>query len=301
MKLRRSSQLPAIAAARPWAWTLWLSVWLSLPLCAERCTNPMSRQEALPSRRLGVVVGIGAGDSTTATQWATHRAAAYGISLMLVTNGAAASHMIRTGWDSMPFVKTVAVDAPLEQTLIELSEQAETVALGINGPDAHRTLGALVRRGHSNVAVIPDAAVDERQPVVVLIDGDPSSEPAIRRAIDEASRRHVSLVAVHTWSEPGHLEFPNVSWPPIEWANNRERKREVLAERLAGFQELYPDVLVRRITVSDRTFGALASYARTAQLVVVGMRSNSGLGQTGQGSDFRRLAMVGVPVLVAKT
>jgi hypothetical protein len=246
------------------------------------------------------MVGIGTGASTTPTQWATHQAATHRIPLTLVATGTIASHVVRTGWESLPFVQTVAVDAPLEHTLIEMSPRAEIVALGTSDPGAHRTLGALIRRGHSNVAVIPKAAADSRLPVVVLIDGDPSSQPAICRAIDEASRRHVSLIAIHTWGEPGHLGLPTVNWSPIEWANNREQEREVLAERLAGYQELYPDVPIHRITISDSRFDVFAECARTAQLIVVGMGRNANLAHTSRESVFRRLTTTGVPVLIAK-
>lgn len=254
----------------------------------------------VPSRRLGVVVGIETGGSTTATQWATHQAATHRIPLTLVATGPTASHIVRTGWESLPFVQTVAIDAPLEHTLIELSARAEIVALRADGPAAHRTLGALIRRGHSNVAVVPVAATDSRLPVVVLIDDSPSSKPAIRAAFDEASLRRTSLIAVHTWSEPGHLGLPAISWSPIEWANNREQEREVLAEQLAGFQERYPDVPVNRITMSDSNFDVLAEYARSAQLVVVGTGRNADLTHTSRASAIRRLTTTAVPVLVAK-
>ncbi|SEH54362.1 Universal stress protein family protein [Mycolicibacterium rutilum] len=264
-----------------------------------------SRQSAvssqtLPSSRLGVVVGIGTGVSTTATQWATHHAATHRIPLTLVTTGTTASQTIKTGWDSLPLVRAIAVDAPLEHTLIQLSAQAEIVALGNDCPSTHRTLSALVRRGHSNVASIPEAAADLRLPVIVLIDGLRSSEPAIRAAFDEASRRHASLIAVHTWSEPGHLGFPAISWSPIEWANNREQEREVLAERLAGFQELYPDVRVRRITTSDSNCKPLVTDARSAQLIVVGTGANAKLADISRVAAFRQLTTSEVPVLVAK-
>ncbi|WP_158169957.1 universal stress protein [Mycolicibacterium smegmatis] len=210
-----------------------------------------------------------------------------------MATGTTASNTVRTGCESLPFVQTLAVDAPLEHTLIELSAVAEIVALGSDGPGAHRTLSALIRRGHSNVALIPKAARESRLPVAVLVDGVPSSEPAIRAAFDEASRRHVSLIAVHTWSEPGHLGLPAIGWSPIEWANNREQEREVLAERLAGLQELYPDVPVHRITSSDSNFHPFTADPLSAQLVVVAVGAS-------RVSVIRRLTTIGVPVLVAK-
>lgn len=258
-----------------------------------------SSSSALPSRGLGVVVGIGTDASTAATQWATHEAATRHITLTLVVSGSPASHTVRTGWECLPFVKTVSVNAPLQDALIESSAGAEIVAMGANYPHAHRRLGSLVRRAHSNVAIIPDAErADDRLPVVVVIDGAPASQPAIRRAFDEASRRGVGLIAVHTWKDPEHFGFPVLSWSPIEWANDREQEREVLAERLAGFQEVYPDVFVQRVTLNDCSFSALVACTRSSQLVVVGEGTTANT--TRSSTAYRLATTTGVPVLVAK-
>jgi nucleotide-binding universal stress UspA family protein len=46
----------------------------------------------------------------------------------------------------------------------------------------------------------------------------------------------------------------------------------VLAERLAGWGEKYPDVRVQRVVTRDRPARALVDESRRAQLVVVGSR-----------------------------
>ncbi len=48
-----------------------------------------------------------------------------------------------------------------------------------------------------------------------------------------------------------------------------------LAECLAGWQERYPDVRVRRVLAFDRPAHNLVEQADTAQLVVVGSRGHS--------------------------
>ena len=63
-------------------------------------------------------------------------------------------------------------------------------------------------------------------------------------AFDEASRRGVDLVAMHAWSDAGEPEFPG-----MDFSTMRSREGEVLAERLAGWQERYPDVTVHRDVV----------------------------------------------------
>jgi nucleotide-binding universal stress UspA family protein len=65
--------------------------------------------------------------------------------------------------------------------------------------------------------------------------------------------------------------------PLIDWAAVEAEEREVLAERLAGWCEKYPDVPVRRLVVRDRPARALVGESGRAQLVVVGSRGRGGL------------------------
>lgn len=62
---------------------------------------------------------------------------------------------------------------------------------------------SLVRHAHGPVAVIPEEPRPARPPhapVVVGIDGSPTSGLAAEIAFDEASRRGVDLVALHAWA-----------------------------------------------------------------------------------------------------
>jgi nucleotide-binding universal stress UspA family protein len=124
-------------------------------------------------------------------------------------------------------------------------------------------------------------------PVVVGVDGLPTSEAAVAFAFAQASLHDADLVAVHTWVDPvadtlllGHPE-------PPDFAPARQRAHETLAERLAGWQEKYPDVHVTREVVRDHPSPALLRHAQSARLMVVGTRGRGGfsglvLGSTGQ-------------------
>lgn len=92
----------------------------------------------------------------------------------------------------------------------------------------------------------PLIAHPDQAPVVVGIDGSPASEHATAIAFDEASRRGVHLVAVHTWSDAGY-ELPDEPWTEAQ-----PEEDMLLAERLAGWQERYPDVTVRRVVCRDQ-------------------------------------------------
>jgi nucleotide-binding universal stress UspA family protein len=106
---------------------------------------------------------------------------------------------------------------------------------------------------------------------MVGIDGSPISEAALAFAFEAAVARKVPLIAVHAWTD-GVLEAavaPLLDWDAIEVDEHR-----LLAERLAGWGEKYPDVEVRRVVARDRPAHALIEQATViaAQLVVVGSR-----------------------------
>lgn len=167
--------------------------------------------------------------------------------------------------------------------LLELSTDAELLVAGCRGQGAvDRTLlgsvsSGLVHHAHCPVAIIHDEEVPSAQaPVLVGVDGSPTSERATEFAFDEASRRGVELVALHAWSDMPILGFPSINWSPAETENIKSAEKEVLAERLAGFAERYPNVSVRRVVVADRPSYQLLKHAESAQLVVVGSHGRGG-------------------------
>ncbi|WP_111508691.1 universal stress protein [Mycobacterium kyogaense] len=164
--------------------------------------------------------------------------------------------------------------------LAELSADADMIVIGSRGLGTweRRLLGSvstgLVHHARCPVAVIRDEdpliAHPDQAPVVVGIDGSPASEYATEIAFDEASRRGVGLVAVHTWSDAGY-ELPDEPWTEVQ-----PEEDMLLAERLAGWQERYPDVTVRRVVCRDQPARRLLDEAATAQLVVVGSHGRGG-------------------------
>ena len=128
-------------------------------------------------------------------------------------------------------------------TLVDLSREADMVVVGCRGEGAvaHTLLGSvssnLVHHAHCPVAVIHDDAPPTtstpQAPVVVGMDGSPTSGVATEIAFEEAAGRRVGLVALHAWSDMGPLDFSRPGQAPIEWANFKVREEEVLAERLA--------------------------------------------------------------------
>jgi nucleotide-binding universal stress UspA family protein len=126
----------------------------------------------------------------------------------------------------------------------------------------------VVVRGTDPMGLPPDL------PVVVGVDGSGYSEAAIGFAYEAASFRRAPLVAVHTWSD--------LVWDPrvalvLDWEAIEAGEREVLAERLAGWQEKFPDVRVRRVVTRDRPARSLLEQARRSQLLVVGSRGRGNI------------------------
>jgi nucleotide-binding universal stress UspA family protein len=197
----------------------------------------------------------------------------------------------------------VAVTVP---TLVDLTKEAEMIVVGSRGIGTFgRSLmgsvsSGLVRHAHCPVAVIndqrplrPNAA---RLPVLVGIDGSPASELATAIAFDEASRRGVDLVAMHVWSDWGNYEIPGLNRQILE-----QEEGEVLAERLAGWQETYPDVTVRRVLVCGKPGRHLVEESEDSQLVVVGSHGRGGFAGMLLGSvSSAVLQSAGPPVIVAR-
>ncbi len=261
------------------------------------------------SEHLGIVVGVdGSTASTAAVRWAARSAAMRDIGLTIVHaclpvvpesslvewTGPTPSEVMRAQEEQVQrliddatktandtagglHIQAKAIAAAPVPVLLELSNDAQIVVVGRRGRSslAGVLLGsvsiAMIHRARCPVAVIHDEspadAASMDAPVLVGIDGSPASELATAIAFDEASWRGVEVVALHAAydSDPFGIH-------QLEWADVEPKAHEALAERLAGWQERYPDVRVRRVVVFDRPAHHLIEQAKTAQLIVVGTR-----------------------------
>ncbi|MGO9510913.1 MAG: universal stress protein [Mycobacterium sp.] len=203
-------------------------------------------------------------------------------------------------------VHTEILSSAAVPTLVEMSKNAEMVVTGCRGSGRWpgRPMGS-VSSGLLHYAYCPVAIVHDEDPlmphpsqapVLVGIDGSSASELATAIAFDEASRRKVGLIAVHAFSDVDVSE-----WPGIDWPETQSMAEGVLAERLAGWQEKYPDVQVSRAVVHDRPARQLVERSEEAQLVVVGSRGRGGFTGMLVGSVGETVAqMARMPVIVAR-
>ncbi|MGB9302960.1 MAG: universal stress protein [Mycobacterium sp.] len=196
-------------------------------------------------------------------------------------------------------------------TLVGLSKEVEMVVVGYRGHGGvlvRNFLGSvssgLAYHAHCPVAVIHD---DEplisnvaRAPVLVGIDGSSASEAATAIAFGEASRRGVDVVALHAWTDLRVSDFKEV-FPNINWDAQLSDEEETLAERLAGWQERYPDVgIVRKIEIGEPA-RPLIEASKRAQLIVVGSHGRGGFAGMLLGSvGAAVLNRARIPVIVAR-
>ena len=129
------------------------------------------------------------------------------------------------------------------------------------------------------------------------VDGTVASERATALAFNEAARRGVDLIALHAWTDVGIPPMLATDW----WHDVQNQAREVLAERLAGWQEKYPDVHVDRRVVCDVPAHALTAESRYSQLVVVGSHGRGGFAGMLLGSVGSAVAHASdAPVIVVR-
>ncbi|MGP4057146.1 universal stress protein [Mycobacterium sp. 4D054] len=189
--------------------------------------------------------------------------------------------------------------------LVDVAKEADMLVAGCRGKGKweRRLLGSvstgLVQHAHCPVAVIHDEDPliphPAQAPVVVGVDGSPASERATAIAFDEASRRGVELVALHTWSDAGY-ELPGAGWSEVQ-----PEEDMLLAERLAGWQERYPDVTVRRVVCRDQPARRLLEEADKGQLLVVGSHGRGGFAGMLLGSVASQVVQSARgPVIVAR-
>ena len=250
-------------------------------------------------RNLPVVVGVdGSSSALDAVRWAAREAARRGTSLRLVSAfswhesrhiGAhghyrevmlsrtrdAVSEAAGTAAQAAPGIDIAerVVDGFPVPRLVAASRHAGLVVIGDRGLggfssllvgsvaiglSAHAECPVVVARGELSLGI---------GPVVVGVDGSPLSEAALAFAFQAADARGVPLVAVHAWTDSvlDAAVVPLLGWDAIETV-----EQLLLAERLAGWGEKYPDVEVRRVVARDRPAHALIEQAVAAQLVVVG-------------------------------
>jgi len=180
-------------------------------------------------------------------------------------------------------VVTELSEANPTELLIARSKNAHMVVIGTTpgvGALAHlgSTLLGVTAHGHGSIVVVRGTGATGREsgPVVVGVDGSPVGEAAVAAAFAEAAARDTALVAVHAWSDLSFGEYAGIPYLDIPIADMEVAEHALLAERLAGWQEKYPDVAVTRKVYPSGPRRQLAEWSESAQLIVIGNRGRGG-------------------------
>ncbi len=181
---------------------------------------------------------------------------------------------------------TVSTTVRYERAIVVLREESEHALLTVVGSgNTSRIYGVLlgsVALAIASTNSAPVAVIHHGQtppttgPVVVGVDGSHTSDSAVAFAFQAASVRGTNLVAVHVWDDvivPGTHKLENVLVDP---ARIEQEERALLAERVAGWADKYPDVSVQQILVEGRAVTALLDQTKQAQLLIVGSHGRGG-------------------------
>ncbi|WP_431907629.1 universal stress protein [Amycolatopsis thermoflava] len=248
-----------------------------------------------------VVAGVSTSPASwCAARWAADLAASRHLPLRLVHAGDADLDVRLADGTALPVER---LPGPPADTLLALSAAAAFLVLGpsARARTADRHLRspalALASRSACPVVVVRGRAAPSG-PVVAGVDGSGAADRAIAVAFQEAAHRGVPLIALHTRSDAEYVTAPGDRLR-LEWERAAGDEHRTIAERLAGWQERYPDVVLHRIVRRDRPRHHLLELSRRAQLVVVGSRGRGGVGGLVLGSTGRALAQrAGCPVVV---
>lgn len=198
---------------------------------------------------------------------------------------------------------------PATSSLLEAAEEARVVVVGATGAGAIENflLGSTVLRvaNHAPCPVVVwrgDTAnpLPNEKPIVVGVDGSELSSTAVSYAFRLADTLGVPLVAAHSWIGDAALGT-GATATLVDWNAVQEAETAVFAEALAGKQDEYPGVEVRRIIERGPAPKVLLGQLDDAQLVVVGSHGRSRFTAALLGSTSQNLLhKAPCPVLIAR-
>jgi nucleotide-binding universal stress UspA family protein len=258
----------------------------------------------------------GSTGATAAVEWAADDAARTGLPLRLVT----AVHrwpndiprfVVLDGEDVMTrgarkILDEAEATARTRQPAIEVSttlvEGLPPVVLRDQGQDAaeivigRRGLGGfagavigsvsmhVAGHAHCPVVVVRPGRAPAHGEITVGIDGSDACEPALAYAFEQAKLRGCTLRAIYAWQLPVHVYAPEIAYDMDEI---RIAQYAVVADRLATWQQKYPEVSLIEDVRCAHPVEALTKASTGSDLLVVGSHGRGALGSLLLGSVSR--------------
>jgi nucleotide-binding universal stress UspA family protein len=192
---------------------------------------------------------------------------------------------------------TPQVGASFATPLVHAGQEADLVVVGSRGLGgfSELVLGSASYRTAAHcpapVAVIRDGqdpTTDQRE-IVVGVDESRAARRALRWAMDEARRRAVPLVIVHSYTAPATVLLHGVDsfGSPDVIQRSRRRAREAAAgviDHALAVVRTPPGLQIERVVAEGSAAGALLHRAQRAALLVVGTRGHGLVGRMTLGS-----------------
>ncbi|MFV9635225.1 universal stress protein [Mycobacterium neumannii] len=206
-------------------------------------------------------------------------------------------------------VTTLSTDVPVTEVLVELSKAARMIVVGNDEVTAagalllgSTTLAVATRADCPVVAWRGSNVVPTDDPVVVGVDGTPSSLAALENAFEFAERFNAKLAAVRSWSSPLRAVATRlpllIDWDALETAEWAQLTNDV-----DGINQRYTQVSAPCFVEHTKPAAALMDRCRAdgAQLLVVGSHGKPALASAILGSTALNLLQhATVPVMVCR-
>ena len=137
--------------------------------------------------------------------------------------------------------------------------------------------------------------------IVVGVDGSPSSERALRWALQEAHRRGARVRVLHAWSFPfTQGEIAHLAGEALHQPLERDAQR-ILDTAIREAGDAAEGVDIERTVTEGPPAAALLQAARDAELLVVGSRGHGGFAGLLLGSVSQQCAQhAPCPVVIVR-
>jgi nucleotide-binding universal stress UspA family protein len=164
--------------------------------------------------------------------------------------------------------------------LVSYAAHARLLVVGSHRPgdpipqSPNRILAEVTAHAECPAVVVPPkwtgswASTPSTRPVLVGVDGSLAGERALAFATDAAMRLGVSLVPLTAGTDTAAALARAGNGSRCE--RSEELGRELITQRLAGYQERYPGLTIEPLIVVDNPVESLLEIGRRAQLIVVG-------------------------------
>ncbi|WP_298460845.1 universal stress protein [uncultured Cellulomonas sp.] len=174
-------------------------------------------------------------------------------------------------------ISTRLLHGPEVPELRTLSEEAQLLVVGARGHAGRSRLGRvsahLAAHSQCPVTIVREVKDDASAPVVVGVDGSPSSVVAAQVAAREALLRDLPLVVAHarpTLLAPYGGE--GLGLPPLATSDENDPTHRAARQVADQLRAEYPGLDVRVDLVDDDAVHALVEMSHGAALMVVGSR-----------------------------